>query len=58
MSLRGSGKIWVRDLRQDKDARLEKVCPRLGLRIVRFRNDEVVRSLSTVVGKIKEEISK
>ncbi|MCC7117204.1 MAG: DUF559 domain-containing protein [Anaerolineales bacterium] len=29
----------------------------LGLRIVRFRNDEVVRNLSTVVGKVRKEIS-
>jgi very-short-patch-repair endonuclease len=26
----------------------------LGLRVVRFKNDEVVRELSTVVGRIKE----
>jgi len=30
----------------------------LGLRVVRFRNDEVVRELSTVVGEIKEMVSK
>ena len=29
----------------------------MGLRIVRFQNDEVVKSLSTVVGKIRESIS-
>jgi len=28
----------------------------LGLRVVRFRNDEVVRDLSAVVGKIREFI--
>jgi len=29
----------------------------LGLRIVRFKNDEVVRELSAVVGKIQEIVS-
>ena len=32
----------------------EKVLSALGLRVVRFRNDEVVRNLSAVVGKIRE----
>ena len=44
----------VHDLQQDEDARREKALSELGLRIVRFRNDEVVRELSVVVGKIKE----
>jgi len=44
----------IHDLQQDEDARREKALRELGLRIVRFRNDEVVRDLSTVVGKIKE----
>jgi very-short-patch-repair endonuclease len=30
----------------------------MGLRIVRFRNDDVVRSVSAVAGKIREEVSK
>jgi len=30
----------------------------MGLRIVRFRNDEVVRELSAVVGKINELLKK
>jgi len=36
--------------------RREKVLNEMGLRIVRFRNDEVVRELSAVVGKIKETL--
>jgi very-short-patch-repair endonuclease len=28
----------------------------MGLRIVRFRNDEVVRELSAVVGRIREMV--
>ena len=47
----------VHDLQQEEDARREKALSALGLRIVRFGNDEVVRELSAVVGKIKELIS-
>ena len=47
----------VHDLQQEEDARREKVLSELGLRMVRFRNDEVVRELSTVVGRIKELVS-
>ena len=44
----------IHDLQQEEDARREKVLSELGLRIVRFKNDEVVKNLSAVVGKIKE----
>ena len=49
----------VHDLQQEEDARREKVLTEMGLRIVRFRNDEVVRnaSRSAVVGKIRGMIS-
>jgi very-short-patch-repair endonuclease len=46
----------IHDLQQEEDYRREKALSALGLRIVRFRNDEVVRELSTVVGRIKEII--
>ena len=48
----------VHDLQKEEDERREKVLRELGLRIVRFRNDEVVKSLSAVVGKIKKLIEK
>jgi very-short-patch-repair endonuclease len=48
----------VHDLQKEEDARREKVLNEMGLRIVRFRNDEVVRDLSTVVGKIREFVEK
>jgi very-short-patch-repair endonuclease len=48
----------IHDLQQEEDVRREKVLSALGLRVVRFRNDDVVRKLSTVVWKIKELISK
>ena len=38
----------------DEDARREKVLYELGVRIIRFRNDEVVRELSTVVGMVRD----
>lgn len=50
----------VHDLQKEEDERREKVLSELGLRVVRFRNDEVVRNLShgdasqsAVVGKIR-----
>ena len=43
----------VHDLQQEEDERREKVLIEMGLRIVRFKNDEVVRDVSTVVGRIK-----
>jgi len=45
--------VDVHDLQQNEDARREKVLSELGLRVIRFGNDEVVRNLSAVVGKIK-----
>jgi len=46
----------IHDLQKEEDERREKVLSALGLRVVRFRNDDVVKSLSAVVGKIKEHI--
>jgi very-short-patch-repair endonuclease len=47
----------IHDLQKEEDVRREKVLGEMGLQIVRFRNDEVVRELSTVVGRIKGLIS-
>jgi len=46
----------IHDLQQEEDARREKVLREMGLRIVRFRNDEVMKNLSAVVGKIRRRI--
>ena len=43
----------VHDLQKEEDERRERVLRELGLRIVRFGNDEVGRELSAVVGRIK-----
>ena len=48
----------IHDLQKEEDERREKVLSEMGLKVVRFRNDEVVRDLSTVVGKIKELVEK
>jgi len=44
----------VHDLQKEEDERREKALSALGLRVIRFGNDEVVRDVSAVVGKIKE----
>jgi very-short-patch-repair endonuclease len=44
----------IHDLQREEDERREKVLSEMGLRIVRFGNDEVERDLSAVVGKIRE----
>jgi very-short-patch-repair endonuclease len=44
----------IHDLQQEEDARREKVLSEMGLRIVRFRNDEVMKNLSAVVGNVRE----
>ena len=48
----------IHDLQKEEDERREKVLRELGLRIVRFGNDEVGRELSAVVGKITKLIEK
>jgi len=48
----------VHDLQKEEDERREKVLSEMGLRTVRFTNDEVMRELSTVVGKIKGLVAK
>ena len=43
------------DTRHDKTCQVcDKVVIELGLRVVRFRNEEVMKNLSAVVGKIRE----
>ncbi len=48
----------IHDLQKEEDERREKVLNEIGLRIVRFRNDEVVKDMSAVVGRIGELIKK
>lgn len=46
----------IHDLQKEEDERREKVLREMWLKIVHFGNDEVVRDLSAVVGKIKEQL--
>ena len=43
----------IHDLQKEEDERRKKVLSEMGLKIVRFRNDEVMRGLLNVVEKIK-----
>ncbi len=47
----------IHDLQQEEDARREKVLSEMGLRIVRFGNEDVVKNLSAVVGKVNELVA-
>lgn len=44
----------IHDLQQEEDARREKVLSEIGLTIIRFQNDEVLKNLSIVVEKIRK----
>ena len=48
----------IHNLQKEDDVRREKALSGLGLKVVRFKNDEVMRELSMVVGKIKEFVVK
>ena len=54
MGVEVDGDIY--DLQKEEDERREKVLRELGLKIVRFRNDEVVRDLSAVLERIRKQI--
>ena len=44
----------IHDLQQEEDARREKALREMGLRVVRFRNEEVMKNLSAVVERVRE----
>ena len=44
----------IHDLQQEEDARRERVLNDMGLKVIRFQNDEVLNHLSMVMGKIRE----
>jgi very-short-patch-repair endonuclease len=47
----------IHDLQQEEDDKREKALKEMGLRIIRFRNQDVIRDLPTVVDDIKKLIS-
>ena len=44
----------IHDLQQEEDARRDVVLRKMGLRIVRFKNDEVVKNLPMVLRTTRE----
>jgi len=46
----------IHNLQKEEDARREKVLKELGLRIIRFRNDEVENNLAGVITRVHENI--
>jgi len=48
----------IHDLQQEEDVVWEKALSEMGLRIIRFRNHEVLKNLSEVVEKIKNLVLK
>ena len=46
----------IHDLQQEEDARREQVLMELGLRIVRLRNEEILKDWSMVLERIKENL--
>ena len=51
------GNVHEEDEQKESDARRDKALTELGLRIIRFSNEEVLMDLSQVVGRIRELIS-
>ena len=47
----------VHDGQVEEDAQRDKVLNEMGLRIVRIRNEEILKNLSAVLGKIHALIS-
>jgi very-short-patch-repair endonuclease len=47
----------IHNKQKKEDAEREQVLIELGLRVVRFRNEEVMKNLSAVVGNIRELVA-
>ena len=52
------GSVHNQKEQKESDAERENVLSKMGLRILRFQNEEVTRNLSEVLGKIREMTSK
>jgi len=48
----------IHELQREEDARREKALSELGLKVVRFKNDDVVRNLPGVLERIRGLVSK
>lgn len=47
----------IHDLQKEEDAMREKILSEMGLKIVRCRNDDVMKNLVAVVGRLMEMIT-
>jgi very-short-patch-repair endonuclease len=47
----------IHDLQKEEDERREKVLGEMGLRVVRFGNDEVVNYLPKVLQRIRQHLN-
>jgi very-short-patch-repair endonuclease len=51
------GSVHEADEQKEKDTERDKVLSGMGLRVLRFRNEDVIKNLSGVSGRIRELIS-
>ena len=51
------GDVHDEEMQKDEDARRDTVLKDLGLQVVRFRNEEVLKDFQQVIGRIRELIS-
>ena len=51
------GSVHEGDEQKESDTERDKVLSKLGLRVLRFRNEDLIKNLSGVLGRIRELIS-
>ena len=51
------GNVHEDEEQKENDAKRDKVLGEMGLRIIRFRNEEILKNLPAVLGKIRELVS-
>jgi len=51
------GSVHEADEQKEKDTERDKVLSGMGIRVLRFRNEDVIKNLSGVLGRIRELIS-
>jgi len=45
----------IHDLQQEEDALRENVLKEMGLKVIRFQNEEILKNLSSAVVRIKDQ---
>ena len=51
------GSVHEMEEQKENDAERDKVLDEMGLRVFRFRNEDVIKNLPGVLGKIRESVS-